>query len=493
MKVAFVTPELHSLVRRTNLAEIAEYLPRTLRREGADVRVFMPLTKDVDSGHLADLKEAGRVRVKDGEGTCEVRLLQGRLGEVPVVLFDHPDWFRSRHPYGDDGGPYPDNWRRYAIFARAVLASFDVLGFKADVIHCLDWTSGLIPLLHKLEHVDPHPDHWLARTGTYFAVHNPAMQGSFEREILPKIGIPHEWFQAVEGIELGGKVNYLKTGAEFATIVGSHSPSQVGKVDGLPAGTGLNDTFKRRKKELVGVMNGIDYRAWDPSTDPLLAQPFGASDKDAAAGKKKCKAAVQQAMKLDNGPRTPLMAIIGRFDTDSGFEVLAEALTPMLERNLQLIMMGPGQPEILERMHTIEQTFSGRCRVIEGYNVNTAHVMLGGVDMLILPSHFHASNALCAIGMRYGVVPIAYAYSGLEDTILDLSKSPKKGTGFEFPQYDSDSLIGGIDAARGVYRKASDWDEIMTRCLGLDFSWMETARNQLKAYRRVTRRVRSKK
>tara|TARA_R110002072_G_scaffold67230_8_gene165257 strand:- start:12 stop:1493 length:1482 start_codon:yes stop_codon:yes gene_type:complete len=493
LKVAFVTPELLSLVRRTNLAEIAEYLPRTLRREGADVRVFIPHAKEIDSGRLADVSHAGTVTVKDGEGTCKIDLIQGRLGEVPVILFDHPTWFRDRHPYGDDRGPYADNWRRYAIFSRAVLASFEVLEFKADVIHCMDWTSGLIPILHQLEHVQPNPKHWMARTGTYFAVHNPAMQGSFEREILPKIGVPHEYFRAIEGIEHGGKVNYLKAGAEFATIVGTHSPTQVDKVDELPAGTGLNDTMKRRKKELVGVMNGIDYRAWDPSTDPLLAQPFGSEDKDPTIGKKKCKAAVQQAMKLDNGPRTPLLAIIGRFDSDSGFEVLAEALTPMLERNIQLVMMGPGQPEILERMHTIEQTFSGRCRVIEGYNVNTAHVMLGGVDMLILPGHFHASNALCAIGMRYGVVPIAYAYSGLEDTIVDLETDTKNGTGFVFPHYESESLLDGIDAARSHYKDAGDWRDVVKKCLGLDFSWMETARNQLKAYRRVTRRVRSKK
>jgi starch synthase len=131
--------------------------------------------------------------------------------------------------------------------------------------------------------------------------------------------------------------------------------------------------------------------------------------------------------------------------------------------------------------------------VIEGYNVNTAHVMLGGVDFLILPTHFHASNALCAIGMRYGVVPVAYAYSGLEDTIVDLEQDEKNGTGVVFPHYESDSLLDGIDAARAHYRKATEWKGVVKRCLANDFSWAESARNQLKAYRRVTRRVRSKK
>ena len=152
-------------------------------------------------------------------------------------------------------------------------------------------------------------------------------------------------------------------------------------------------------------------------------------------------------------------------------DILAEALTPMLERSLQLVLMGPGSPEILERVRTVEQTFTGRCRVIEGYNVNTAHTLLGGADMLILPAHYHASNALCAIAMRYGVAPVVYAHSGLEDTVINALEDPKKGTGILFPNYNSNSLLVGIDAARSLYKKAADWKLMLQRCLAQDFSW----------------------
>lgn len=475
------------MVRRTHLAEISEFLPRTLVQQGHEVVVFLPHHLDVDSEILQDLVEVGNLQLQDVDEETEVTLYSGQLGELTVVLVDH-ELFRSRHPYGDNDGPYADNWRRYALFARAVLEGITALGFSADVLHCLDWTTGLIPVLFELEYKN-RGGYPARRAGTYFGIHNLAMQGSFEREILPKIGLPHRLFKSIEGVELGGKVNYLKAGAEFATVIGTHSPSQAERVQDQDRGDGLEDTFRRRKKELVGVLNGIDYRAWDPSNDPLLAQNYGIEGKDPSTGKRKCKAMLQSGLSLEEKPRDPLITIIGRFDSDSGFDILAEALTPMLERNVQLVLMGPGQPEIMERVRTVEQTFTGRCRVIEGYDVNTAHTLLGGADLLLLPSHFHASNALCAIAMRYGVAPIVYAGSGLEDTVSDVAKG---GTGFLFRQYSADSLLDTVDEARAAYKKASNWKEIVKRCLDQDFSWQESGRSYQKAYRRVTRRARAK-
>ncbi len=492
MKVAFVTPELLSLVRRTSVAEISEFLPRTLVRLGTEVRIFLPYHEDVDERKLADLVTIGSVQVQDCNRKTTCDLHQGMLGELPVVLVDHPELFRNRHPYGGDEGPYADNWRRYAVFARAVLEALEVASFAPAVLHCLDWTAGLIPLLQKLE-FGPREEHATAKAGTYLGIHNFAMQGAFEREILPRIGIPHHYFRSIDGVELDGKVNFLKAGAEFATIIGTHSPSTARRIVEMDRGDGLEETFKRRKKELVGVLSGIDYRAWDPSSDPLLAKPFSGEEADPTKGKRKCKAALQEGLGLDSGPRTPLVTIIGRFDTDSGFDILAQALTPVLERNLQLVLMGPGSPEILERIRTVEQTFVGRCRVIEGYDVNTAHTLLGGADILIQPSHYHASNALCAIAMRYGVAPILYAHSGLEDTVIDATEQKDLGTGFLFQRYNSESLLEGLDAARAIYRKAGEWKALVKRCLAQDFSWMESGRQYLKAYRRVTRRVRGRK
>lgn len=492
MKIAFVTPELLSLVRRTHLAELSESLSRTLRQMGKDVRVFMPYSVDLELKALSEEQMVGHVRVPDGTRTCELEVHTAKVGELPLVLIEHKDLFSSRHPYGDQEGPYPDNWRRFAIFARGVLESLKLLHFQPDVLHCMDWTTGLIPVFRELEYVEQRPDHPAAKAGTFFGVHNLAMQGSFEREILPLIGLPHSVFQDVHGVELGGKVNYLKAGIEYSTILCTNSPSHAMRIQETDRGYGLENTFKRRGKELIGITNGIDYRAWDPSTDPLLPQNYSGEDAN-LNGKRKCKAALQASLRLNSGPRTPLICVIGRFESDTGFDILAEVMVPILERNVQVVLMGSGRHEIIERLGTMESTFQGRCKLIEGYNANTAHILLAGSDAMIMPSHYHPSNALCAVGLRYGVVPLVYAHSGLEDMIDVFSDASENGTGFVFEHHSGESLIEGLDEVRKLYRDAEAWKAIVHRCLELDFSWQGTAAEYLKAYRRVTRRSRAQR
>ena len=477
-------------MRATSLAEVSESLARSLRQEGADIRVFLPWTADLNTAPLAEVEHVGEVRVRDGQGKQALQIHTGLLGDLPVVLIDHPQLLRNRRPYGGEEGPYPDNWRRYALYSRGVLESLPLLGFEPEILHCMDWTTGLIPLLRETEYATKQPDHPAAKAGCFFSVHNLALQGTFEREILPHIGVPHRLFQHVRGIELAGKVNYLKAGCEFATILAVNSPSQVVRIQGTDRGYGLEDTFRRRHKELVGITNGVDYRAWDPSNDPLLPQTFSSRDRE-LVGKRKCKASLQAAMGLDNGARILLAAVIGRFDADSGFDLLAEVMTQILERNVEVVLMGSGKHDLLERVRTMETTFAGRCRLIEGYNASAAHTLLGGADLLIQPSHFHSSNSLVAIGMRYGVAPLIYVQSGLEDTVIDYERDKRRGTGFTFSKYTGEGLLEGVDVARKAYKDAAEWRTVAHHCLKQDFSWQASAREYLKAYRRVTRRTKS--
>lgn len=491
MKLAFVTPELHSLVRRTNLASVAESLSTALREAGVDIRVMMPWTRDVDTQLLSNVEELCTVTIPTGGGkSYTFEITGGRLGELPVFLFDQAELFAHRNPYGDDNGPYTNNWLRYAAFARAVLASVEPLGFRPDIFHCLDWTTGLLPVYQQAEYFERKPEHPAARAGSFFAIHNLAMQGSFEREILPKIELPHRFFRSVRGVELGGKVNFLKAGAEFATIIGTHSASHAQKIQERDRGYGLEDVFMRRKKELVGITNGIDYHAWDPQNDPLLPAAFSAADD---SGKRRCKAALQASLRLDNGPRTLLACTIGRWDADSGFDLVAENISQILERNIEIVVMGSGQPDIHERLKNIEESFIGRFRVIDTYSTSTAHLMMGGADLLLLPSHYHPSNPLFAIAMRYGVTPLVYGQSGLEDVVIDYTKDPKNGSGFHFEPYSTEGLMNSIGEIIKVYKDADAWKQLSNRCLSQDFSWKATAAEYIKAYRRVTRRTRARR
>lgn len=487
MKIAFITPELEPLVRITQLAEISRALPRALRESGHDARVFVPLSAPVQAQQIPNLERVGSVTVRDGVGEESFALWRLEGSDAPVYLFENAGLFGERSPYGSTEGPYADNWRRYGLFARAVLASLAPLDFEPEVIHCMDWTAGLVPVLQELEYTRKQPEHPAAKAGTFFQVHNLAIQGSFEREILTKLDLPHRIFQDVGGVNLAGKVNFLKAGCEFATLLGTHSPGHALRIQEQDRGYGLEEVFRRRSKDLVGITNGIDYQAWDPENDAALPKAFSAKDRN-LAGKKRCKAVLQSELGLDNGPRTPLAAVIGRFDSDSGFDLVAEVLTSILEHNFEVVLMGAGRADILDRLKTMETTFGGRCKVLDGYNLDLAHRIVGASDLMLLPSHYHPGNALCAIGMRYGVVPVVYAASGLEDFVADLGATGRTGTGLRFEPYNGDGLVAAVERARKLYRNAANWKSIQMRCMRQDFSWAATAAEYVKAYRRVARR-----
>ncbi len=491
VKVAFVTPELAPLVRRTNLATVALDLATSLKRSGCDVRIFMPRTIQADPSALTHLEVLGRLQVQDGNTKTEILLRQGQLGDLKLVLFENPRLFGDRYPYGDENGPYADNWRRYAIFARAVLEAPQLLNFPVDVFHCMDWTTGLIPLLHKLEYRDKQREnHPTTNAGTFFSISNLAMQGEFEREILPKIGVPHEFFRNLEGVEHSSKVNFVKAGAEFGTVVGTHSPTYAQTIQQRDRGYGLEDTFQRRKKELVGIHNGVDYSAWDPAKDPLLPAAFSAQATD-LSGKARCKQVLQEGLRLDVTPKSLVACHIGRWDADSGFDLLAEVLGSVLERDIELIVMGQGGEDISKRLRTIEGTFVGRLRVIGGYDAAAAHKIMGGADLLLLPSHYQPANPLFAVALRYGVVPMIYNQGGLEQTLPDAIENPAEGLALHFSPYTGDGLLEGVVRAVDHFRHP-EWEGLVKRGLAQDFSWEKTASEYHKAYRRVTRRIRGR-
>lgn len=490
MNVALISPEFYSLARRTNLASVTESLARSLRNEGANVCLFIPRCVDMEASYFAGAIEAGSVQVNDYElGDVEIKILQINVGMTKVYVFDNERFFNNLNPYGNESGPYPDNWRRYAIFSRAVLKSFAVIGFKPAVLHCMDWTTGLIPVYHRLLYSGHDCKDPLANAGTWFAIHNLAMQGVFERDILARIEIPHSEFHT-DGLELDAKVNFLKAGAEYATVIGTHSGSHADRIQQQDRGHGLEDLFLRRKKELVGISNGIDYAAWDPSTDPILSATFSASDKDPIKAKLKCKADLQKSLGLDNGPRQPVAALIGRWDADNGFDLLANLFPDLLERGVQLVILGTGPPELTTKLKKLEATFTGRCKIVEGFTPHVAHQLMGGADLMLLPSHYQPSNPMYAIGMRYGVVPLLYKNGGLDDKVIAMSKS-KTGTGFEFYPYTEDAVLDALEEALALYKSATDWRRLVKRCLAQDFSWAQSAVEYIKAYRRVTRRARA--
>src|SRR5205823_9680432 len=121
-----------------------------------------------------------------------------------------------------------------------------------------------------------------------FTIHNLAYQGLFSADWLPRLDLG--WDQlAIDRLEYWGRISFLKGGINDADIITTVSARYAEEIQTPAFGFGFDGILRRRRDDLVGILNGIDTRAWDPARDPLLPQTYSAED---FSGKAATKAAL---------------------------------------------------------------------------------------------------------------------------------------------------------------------------------------------------------
>ncbi len=70
----------------------------------------------------------------------------------------------------------------------------------------------------------------------------------------------------------------LKAGIVFADLVNTVSPTYAREIQTPYYGCGLQGVLNERRERLFGIVNGVDYRVWDPATDPHLPADYDADD-----------------------------------------------------------------------------------------------------------------------------------------------------------------------------------------------------------------------
>ncbi len=141
MKVAFLASEVIPYAKTGGLADVAGALPKFLAGLGADVRVFMPLYREVRKKNLPLEKVLDAAFLDMGGEKLTYAVFAHRADGVTTFFIDRPDDFDRDHLYGTAAGDYPDNGERFAFFCRAALETMRATGFSPDIIHGHDWQS----------------------------------------------------------------------------------------------------------------------------------------------------------------------------------------------------------------------------------------------------------------------------------------------------------------------------------------------------------------
>ena len=481
VRVLFCTSEAVPFAKTGGLADVAGALPAALTETGGDVRVVLPGYRAIDRAKFG-FRAIGRAMVPLGTTQTEVEFLESRLpgGRVPVYLVAHDPSFGRAGLYGEGGKDYEDNLERFTVFGRGVLALAGHLGWAPDVVHCQDWQTGLVPVWLRVEPRAPR----LEAAATLFTIHNLAYQGLFPPERLPVTGLGPEIFTP-QGIEFYGKVNLLKGGLVFADRLSTVSEQYAREIQTPEFGCGLEGVLRERAADLTGILNGVDYGAWDPSHDTHIAARYTADD---LAGKAVCTRDLRRTQQLDDKPDAPLVGMISRLADQKGFDLVAAVLDRLIAAGAQFVLLGTGEPKYHELFAAFHRRYPGRVSVTLGFDDGLAHRIEAGADMFLMPSRYEPSGLNQLYSLRYGTVPVVRKTGGLADTIVDATPDAVArgaANGFVSEAYEPAALWDALERALRTFRDRRVWTHLQQTGMRQDFSWRRAAGRYVETYRRA--------
>ncbi|HKW88656.1 MAG TPA: glycogen synthase GlgA [Candidatus Acidoferrales bacterium] len=477
MKILFVSPEGLPFSKTGGLADVVEALPRVLGQMGHQVAVLLPRYR----GNQAARTVIPSMSIPLGLEMRFPSLAEaGTFEGVHYYFVDDPEFFDREKLYGDKQGDYPDNPRRFAQLSRAAI-EFAKQVWMPDVVHCHDWQSALVPLyLRTLYKHDPS----VAGLPVILTVHNLGYQGLFARSVLKEIGLPEELF-CMEALEFYGKVNVLKGGLVFADYLTTVSRKYAQEIQTPEFGYGLEGVIGSRGDRMVGILNGVDYGAWNPESDTFIAAQYSAKNLD---GKRLCKKDLLATFHLpaENMER-PLIGIVSRFVDQKGFDLLAESAMELMKQDMLLIALGNGDPKYEKLFLELAKKYPKKVGVKIAYDNAVAHKIEAGADMFLMPSRYEPCGLNQIYSLRYGTVPVVRATGGLDDTVEEFDPRTGKGTGFKFKPYTGKALVECLVQAIATFAEVRLWRMIQANGMAKDFSWKPSAAAYVRVYEAARR------
>jgi starch synthase len=476
LKILYLSAEVVPFAKTGGLADVAGSLPKAIHSLGHDIRVAMPRYGRIDPLKF-DLKEVlPPFPIPMDRQTEEVSVLQGQLApEIPVYLVENTKYYDRDGIY-----MYPDDAERFILFCRSALEMTHRLDWRPDVIHCNDWHTAIVPNWLKTVY---HDDPFFAHTASVYTIHNLAYQGVFGYRVLEIAGIAEYGFMYhPEMADLAEVVDFMARGIYFADAINTVSETYAREILTPECGEKLDPILRDRSDRLFGIVNGIDYEVMNPATDPYIARTFDADHLDLRVNN---KLALQQEAGLDVDASVPLTGIVSRLTDQKGFDILGNVIDHLLDLNLQVVVLGTGDPHYHEMFSRLSQTYPGRAVVFLTFNAALAQKIYAGSDMFLMPSRFEPCGLGQMLAMRYGSVPIVRSTGGLADTVCDWDPRTGVGNGFSFERYDRWALFAAIVRALENYRYPETWRKLQVNGMTADFSWQASARKYVELYRRA--------
>ena len=477
MKVLFVSPEVTPIVRTGGLGDVVGSLPIALQKIGIEVRVICPLHQECMSLDLESLQDSFPIKI--GKKILSAKIKQTTLGSsgIPVYLIENSKLFDRTGIYADKDGDFKDNAERAFALSQSALACEKITKWKPDIFHAHDWMAA--PTCAYLNAAKQKNKE--LKSGSVLTIHNLEHQGNFSYEDFLLSHLPSEYW-GMAGFESNQRLNLLKGGIQHADKLTTVSPTYAQEIRSSTYGHGLENSLLYRAADLVGILNGIDERGWDPMNDPLIPAPINPAEPE--LGKERCKESLLVEMELSTQITNPLFGVVSRLYHQKGLDLLLQALPEFLEEtNANFVVLGSGDPAQEKAFQDFAISYPNRISVYIGFDDGLARRIFAGSDFFLMPSRFEPCGLAQQYAMRYGSLPIARKTGGLADTIRPPHTTETNPNGLLFEDIDPNSLSRVIHKALKLHKDKEKFFRIRKNATNSMFSWDIAAEKYRGIYR----------
>jgi len=480
LKIVSISSEVAPFSKTGGLADVARSLPKAISRLGHEVIVITPLygqVIDTKKNNLKLIYENIRVYL-NSQDIVYVNYWQGQLIEgLPIYFIENKKYFsRRKNLYGSTHENV-----RFLIFDVAALKLISLLKFSADLVHCHDWHTGLIPYYLK---TDFRYSKTLSKAKTIFTIHNLAYQlGCAWWEVPTKKKdygrnrLPHITDKNIEYI------NFAKRAILCADIINTVSEQYREEILTAKFGQDLQRILFNRQHKLFGIINGIDYKTYNPANDPNLFKNYNYQK---IHRKKLNKEYLQKKVGLPVNQEIPVISLTSRVVFQKGIELIIKLLEPLVRLEVQIIIMGDGDKKYIAELKKYNKKYPKKIVWLPfATNQKMETLLYAGSDIFLLPSHYEPCGINQLIAMRYGSIPIVRRVGGLYDTVTNFNPRTNHGNGFSFSGFDKYSLFAAIVRALENYQHKYIWRDLIIRSMQESNSWEIPAKKYITLYRKA--------
>ncbi|NCC15201.1 MAG: glycogen synthase GlgA [Clostridia bacterium] len=469
LKVLIVASEAAPFIKSGGLGDVVGSLPKALKEQGVDVRVVIPRHMSVKNSEMQDVKYLGEFDVHLFWRIQRAKVLV-KPQEVPIYFIENDFYFGRGGLYG-----YGDDNERFAFFGKAVLDMMAMLDFYPDVVHCNDWQTG--PICLYLKEIYSKMIYY-SRMKTLFTIHNLQYQGNFDKSTMEILGVPYYCYEN-GNVEFYNNISYMKMGLIYADRISTVSETYAEEMKAWEFGYGMDGILRSRKEVLSGIINGIDYLAYNPETDKRIVCNYSAAYLE---GKAKNKRALQERLGLEQRD-VPIVSMITRLADQKGLDILSQVFHDMMQRDVQFVLLGTGETRFEYFFREMANRYPGRVSLNIFFDETLAQQIYAGADMFLMPSKFEPCGLGQMFSLRYGTVPIVRKTGGLADTVFPYDTKSKEGNGFLFESYDGTGILWALDQALAVYSQGKDeWNHVVKNAMNSNYSWANSASKYIKLY-----------